>query len=295
MTPELAVEVTLQPIRRFDFDAAIIFSDILVIPYALGQEVRFEDGVGPVLDPLPAVEGLCRDSTVWGDRLEQVYAALRQTRATLAADKALIGFAGAPWTLAAYMVEGRGTKEQVEARLWAYRNKDDFEDLLNVLSDAVAAHLIKQLKNGADAVQIFDSWAGGLPPKMFEEWVVGPTKNVVAKIRKIFPEARIIGFPRQATQLGLEIYAAQTDVDALSIDTATSMKWAAEKFGDRVVLQGNLDPMALIAGGSILDAAVDEILAATEEYPFIFNLGHGVLPLTPIENVQRLVDRLRDR
>lgn len=293
MTPELAAEVTLQPIRRFDFDAAIIFSDILVIPYALGQSVRFEDGIGPVLGPLGEVGALCRDRVVWNEKLCPVYQALSATRAQLAAEKALIGFAGAPWTLAAYMLERRGTKEQVDARLWAYENRETFDDLLSLLSEAVAAHLVSQLKSGADAVQIFDSWAGGLPPAAFERWVVEPTTAVVQKIRAVVPNARIIGFPRQATQSGLLGYAATTGVDAVGLDTSASMRWAAETLGGKLVLQGNLDPMALIAGGEILDAAIDEILSATSSVPAIFNLGHGILPKTPVENVQRLVDRVR--
>jgi uroporphyrinogen decarboxylase len=293
MTPELAAEVTLQPIRRFDFDAAIIFSDILVIPHALGQSVRFEDGIGPVLGPLGEVGALSRDPAVWYEKLRPVYQALSATRARLATEKALIGFAGAPWTLAAYMLEGRGTKEQVDARLWAYQNGEAFDELLSLLSDAVAAHLVNQLRSGADAVQVFDSWAGGLPPAAFERWVVRPTKAVVEKIRAVVPNARMIGFPRQATQSGMLAYASMTGVDGVSLDTAASMRWAAETLGGKLVLQGNLDPMALIAGGEILDAAIDEILSATSSVPAIFNLGHGILPKTPVENVQRLVNRVR--
>lgn len=293
MTPKLSVEVTLQPIRRFDFDAAIIFSDILVIPFALGMDVRFEDGVGPVIKPLGNVSSLDCNETAWGEKLTPVYSALKMIRAELTSSKALIGFAGAPWTLAAYMVEGRGTKDQGDARLYAYRNHEEFERLLDILGDAVAAHLIRQLEAGADVVQIFDSWAGGLPQEAFENWVVKPTKRVVDTVRRVFPGAPIIGFPRQATQLGLERYVLETGVDAISIDTATSMEWAAEKFGGQLVVQGNLDPLVLIAGGDVLDRAIDGILKATSGIPFIFNLGHGILPSTPIENVARLIARIR--
>ena len=295
MTPELAAEVTMQPIRRFDFDAAIIFSDILVIPYALGQEVRFEDGIGPVLQPLTELSGLRRRPEIWKKKLSPVYEALSATREALPKEKALIGFAGAPWTLAAYMVEGRGTKEQADARLWAYRNPEAFAELLEILTDAAAAHLINQLKSGADLVQLFDSWAGGLPPARFQEWVVAPTKKVVARVRAEIPEAPIIGFPRQATQNGLEHYAQETGVDGLSIDTATAMDWAVEHLGKQVVLQGNLDPLVLVAGGPALERAVDEILRASETAPFIFNLGHGILPMTPVAHVQHLVDRVRGK
>ncbi|MEE8438964.1 MAG: uroporphyrinogen decarboxylase, partial [Micropepsaceae bacterium] len=252
MTPDLSVEVTLQPIKRFDFDAAIIFSDILVIPHALGQKVRFEDGVGPIIEPLSDVGSLIRDKTVWRDKLSPVYEALKNTRETLAEDKALIGFAGAPWTLAAYMLEGRGTKDQGSARLYAYRNRDSFSELLDLLSDAVATHLICQLEAGANVVQIFDSWAGGLPEDAFRDWVIAPTKRAVATVRRKYPKALIIGFPRQATQSGLESFVADTNVDAVSIDTATAIKWAVGKLGSDVVLQGNLDPLTLVAGGEVL-------------------------------------------
>jgi uroporphyrinogen decarboxylase len=293
MTPELAVEVTLQPISRFDFDAAILFSDILVVPFALGQGVRFEDGVGPVLDRFGGMDTLIQDKQHWMSKLDPIYTAMRQTRAKLADNKALIGFAGAPWTLAAYMLEGKGSPDQRAAKLSAYRDPAGFAKLLNVLADAVAWHLIRQLEAGADAVQIFDSWAGGLPEQEFSDWVIAPNAQVVAAVRKAAPKAKIIGFPRAATQTGYEVYAAQTGVDAISIDTASSMSWAAKALGGKVALQGNLDPIALIAGGEALDRAVDRILDATKGVPFVFNLGHGILPETPLDHVARLVARVR--
>lgn len=293
MTPSLATEVTLQPIRRFDFDAAIIFSDILVIPFALGMNVRFEDGTGPIIEPLENVLSLDRDPDVWRKELDPVYSALEMVRAELPKSKALIGFAGAPWTLAAYMIEGRGTKDQGDARLRAYRNEEDFSELLDVLSDAVAAHLIRQFQAGANVVQIFDSWAGGLPQEAFENWVVKPTKRVVDQVRTAVPNAPIIGFPRQATQSGLEKYVLATGVNAISIDTATSIEWAVEILGRDLVVQGNLDPLALIAGGDVLDRAIDIILKATSGTPFIFNLGHGILPSTPTAHVEQLITRIR--
>jgi uroporphyrinogen decarboxylase len=292
MTPDLAREVTLQPIRRFDFDAAIIFSDILVIPFALGQEVRFEDGIGPRLPPLTAATELTRDEDLWAKRLAPVYQALSAVRAELAPEKALIGFAGAPWTLAAYMLEGQGSPDQRAARLMGYRAPAAFAELLNRLADAVAWHLVRQLEAGADVVQIFDSWAGGLPLDSFAEWVVKPTTRIVDAVRAKHPKARIIGFPRATTQAGYEAYLA-TGVDAIGIDTATSMRWAAKTLGGQVAVQGNLDPIALIAGGTALDAGIDRILADTEGTPFIFNLGHGVLPETPLEHVAQLVARVR--
>ena len=293
MTPELAVEVTLQPIRRFDFDAAIIFSDILVVPHALGQGVRFEDGHGPVLDPFGGVQQLVRDQQEWRTRLNPVYQAITATRAALPVGKALIGFAGAPWTLAAYMLEGKGSPDQRAAKLAAYREPETFAKLIDILVEAVAWHLLQQFEAGADVVQIFDSWAGGLPETAFNKWVTQPNRRVVEIVRKSKPKAKIIGFPRAATETGYLGYARSTGVDALSVDTAASMHWAAANLGQHVALQGNLDPIALIAGGSALDRAVDEILAATEGKPFIFNLGHGILPETPPENVARLVARIR--
>jgi uroporphyrinogen decarboxylase len=293
MDPELSVTVTLQPITRFDFDAAILFSDILVLPYALGQGVRFAEGEGPILDSFVSEDALVRDESVWREKLAPVYAAMRGTRAALQTEKTLIGFAGAPWTLAAYMLEGRGSPDQRAAKLFAYRDPAAFQRLLDLLAEIVAWHLLRQMEAGADVVQIFDSWAGGLPDKAFADWVVAPNKRVVELIRKIRPEAKIIGFPRATSQSGYERYAADVGVDAVSIDTATPMKWAAKTLGGRVAVQGNLDPIALIAGGGALDEAVDRILQAAENVPFIFNLGHGVLPETPLDHVARMVARVR--
>jgi uroporphyrinogen decarboxylase len=293
MTPELAVDVTLQPIKRFDFDAAILFSDILVVPFALGQSVRFEDGHGPLLDAFAGADRLERDEALWKKRLAPIYEAMRQTRAALAPRKALIGFAGAPWTLAAYMLEGKGSPDQRQAKLAAYRDPVGFASLLDILADTVAWHLIRQLEAGADAVQIFDSWAGGLPQEKFLEWVVSPNKRIVETVRKLRPGARIIGFPRAASETGYKHYAAQTGVNGLSIDTATSLSWAASALGKQVALQGNLDPIALVAGGDALNRAVDRILEETKDIPFIFNLGHGVLPETPTEHVAQLIGRVR--
>jgi uroporphyrinogen decarboxylase len=295
MTPELAVEVTLQPIRRFDLDAAILFSDILVVPHALGQGVRFEDGHGPILDSFGGVEGLIRDEQEWYAKLTPVYQAMGETRAALSSGKALIGFAGAPWTLAAYMLEGRGSPDQRTAKLAAYRDPDGFSKLVDILVEVVAWHLLRQFDAGADVVQLFDSWAGGLPERAFRTWVVEPNRRVVEIVRKSRPDAKIIGFPRAATETGYLAYAKSAGVDALSVDTAASMQWAASNIAGHIALQGNLDPIALIAGGSALDRAVDEILAATEGKPFIFNLGHGILPETPPEHVARMVKRIRGR
>ena len=293
MSPDLAQEITLQPIERFDFDAAIIFSDILVVPYALGQKVRFEDGIGPILDVLGDVTALIRDRNIWAEKLAPVYQALTATRASLSSKKILIGFAGAPWTLAAYMIEGRGTPDQKKAKLHAYQEPKKFLDFLEILSDAVATHLIRQIDAGADVVQIFDSWAGGLNERNFSDWVIAPTKKIVISVRAHKPDAYIIGFPRAATQTGYERYIAETGVSAVGIDTATPLSWAAKALGGQVAIQGNLDPLALVAGGDTLSCAIDDVLQASEGVPFIFNLGHGVLPETPVDHVAQLVAQVR--
>ena len=293
MTPELASEVTLQPIRRFGFDAAIIFSDILVVPAALGVPVEFEEGIGPRLKPIFSADALIRSKVAWTEMLAPACETIRLVRAQLPAETALLGFAGAPWTLATYMAAGRGGDEQKAAKLWGYRDPEGFDALLDILAECVALHLVRQIEAGADAVQIFDSWASGLPDAPFERWVIEPTKKIVGKIRTIHPKARIIGFPRAATLQGYERYARDTGVDAISLDTAVPMTWAAKSLG--TVLQGNLDPIALIAGGDALARAVDDILEATKDVPFIFNLGHGILPETPIEHVEQLIARVRGR
>jgi uroporphyrinogen decarboxylase len=292
MTPELAAEVTLQPIRRFGFDAAILFSDILVVPFAMGREVRFDEG-GPTLSPITSVGELEGDEPLWAKRLAPVYAAIAVVRARLASDVALLGFAGAPWTLATYLAEGGGSADQRAAKLWGYRKPEEFAELLARIADCVAFHLIRQLDAGADAVQIFDSWANGLPTRAYEKWVIAPTKRVVEKVRESHPRARIIGFPRASTLDGYKRYADETGVDALSLDTAVPVTWAAKNIPPRITIQGNLDPIVLLAGGPALHRGVDEILDALRGRPFIFNLGHGVLPETPPEHVTELVRLVR--
>jgi uroporphyrinogen decarboxylase len=288
--PDMATEITLQPIRRFGFDAAIIFSDILTVPYALGCAVTFEENVGPRLNPVNAADGLERDPAIWREKLSPAYETLRKVRATLSAETSLLGFAGAPWTLATYMVAGRGGDEQKAAKLWGYREPKSFGALLDVLGDCVASHLIAQIEAGADAVQIFDSWAGGLPVDAFARWVIAPTKRIVEKVRAAKPGAKIIGFPRASTLAGYEAYARETGVDGISVDTAAPREWMAKLGGP---VQGNLDPLLLVAGGSVMERAVDDLVDAMRGKPFIFNLGHGVLQETPPEHVAALVARVR--
>ncbi len=292
-SPELAAEVTLQPIRRFHFDAAIIFSDILVVPYALGRKVAFEVGEGPRLDPLDSpgkVGQLAREADL--TKLEPVFEALSRVRSALASDVALIGFCGAPWTVATYMVAGHGTPDQAPARLFAYSHPDAFAAIIDVLVENSVQYLLRQLEAGADALQIFDTWAGVLPVREFERWSIEPTRRIVEGVRKRKPDARIIGFPRGAGAL-LPAYVARTGVDAVSIDWAAEPTLIRTQVQSKVAVQGNLDPLALIAGGAALDAAVDDVLANYASGRLIFNLGHGILPETPIVHVEQMVRRVR--
>ena len=291
--PALAVEATLQPIRRFGFDAAILFSDILVLPDALGQRVGFETGDGPRLDPIADAGGLAklRLEPDW-NRLAPVFEALDRLKTALPDEVALIGFCGAPWTVASYMVAGRGTPDQAPARLFAYRSPDLFQALIDRLVEASAEYLARQLAAGAEAVQIFDSWAGVLPPAEFERWCVAPVAALTARIRAKAPDAPIIAFPRGAgTQLGK--FAALPHIDAVGLDTAVEPKAAVAALPERLALQGNLDPLALVAGGPRLDEEVERVRERFAARAHVFNLGHGVLPETPVSNVARLVARVR--
>ena len=291
--PEFAAEVTLQPIRRFGFDTAIIFSDILVVPYALGRDVRFEAGEGPRLDPLDTPDKI---ATLAGEadftKLEPVYEALSRVRAALPQTTALIGFCGAPWTVATYMVAGQGTPDQAPARLLAYRHPDAFAIIIDALVDTSIAYLIRQLEAGADALQIFDTWAGVLPPREFARWSVEPTRRIVEGVRKSRPDAKIIGFPRGAGAQ-LPDYVAATGVDAVSIDWTAEPSLIREHVQSKVAVQGNLDPLALIAGGAALDQAIDDVLANYASGRLIFNLGHGIQPETPIAHVEQMIARVR--
>ena len=292
-TPDYAAEVTLQPIRRFNFDAAIIFSDILVIPHALGRSVRFEVGEGPRLDPLDTPEkiaGLAAQADF--TKLEPVYEALRRVRRALDARTALIGFCGAPWTVATYMVAGQGTPDQAPARLLAYRHPDAFAKIIDVLVENSIHYLVGQLKAGADCLQIFDTWAGVLPPHEFARWSVQPTHRIVEGVRRQIPDAKIIGFPRGAGAL-LPGYIDATAVDGVSIDWTAEPLLIRERVQTRVAVQGNLDPLALIAGGAALDLVIDDVLANYGSGRLIFNLGHGILPETPIAHVEQMVQRVR--
>ncbi|MBA2126133.1 uroporphyrinogen decarboxylase [Hyphomicrobium methylovorum] len=293
-TPRLATEVTLQPIRRFGFDAAILFSDILVVPDALGQAVRFAEGEGPRLDPIRGVEDLNRlDVSRTGPKFSLVWETVERLRQELPQETALIGFCGAPWTVATYVVGGRGSTDQAAARTWAYRDPAGFQQLIDTLVDASIAYLSGQVEAGADVLQIFDSWAGSLAEDQFTRWVIEPTAKIVMRVKARYPHVPIIGFPRGSTA-ELQRFVELTGVDGVSCDTSCPLS-AMQKVAERgTVAQGNLDPLLLVEGGSALDRRVDEIRSAMNGLPFVFNLGHGIVPETPPENVGRLVSRLRE-
>jgi uroporphyrinogen decarboxylase len=286
-----AADVTLQPIRRFGFDGAILFSDILVIPHAMGQDLRFEAGEGPRLSPTLVDHALSSLEAV-PQRLLPVYETIRLVRAELPPQTTFLGFAGSPWTVATYMVAGQGSKEQAETRRMAYRDPGAFGAIINALVDATVDYLSKQIEAGVDAVQLFDSWSGSLAPREFERWVIAPTVAIVDRLRSLQPQARIIGFPKGAGGK-LPAYARETGIDAVGLDETVDPVWANANLPEGMPVQGNLDPLALIAGGATLDAAIDRVLAAFVDRPHVFNLGHGILQDTPIAHVEALLARVR--
>ncbi|HXV25213.1 MAG TPA: uroporphyrinogen decarboxylase [Alphaproteobacteria bacterium] len=290
-TPELASEATVQPIRRFALDGAILFSDILVVPWALGQPLRFEEGQGPILDPLvPEMFNRLQPEGIV-ERLAPVMETVGRVKEALPPAVALIGFAGAPWTVAAYMIEGGGSKEFLEAKRWALGAPERFQKLVNLLVDTTVAYLSAQVKAGAEILQIFDSWAGLLSEPEFERWSFSPLRCMVARLKALHPEVPVIVFPRGAG-LGYARFADASGASGLGLDTTVPLGFAA-KLQRKVTIQGNLDPAMLVVGGPALEEGVQHILEALGHGPFIFNLGHGVLPQTPPEHVQRLVDFIR--
>jgi uroporphyrinogen decarboxylase len=290
---KLAAEVTLQPIRRFGFDAAILFSDILVVPYALGQNVAFTAADGPQLDRIDDSEKLHRlRRELDHERLTPVYETIGRVRSRLPASVTLLGFCGAPWTLATYMIAGGGTSDHIPAREFAYRAPELFAELLDILVDASASYLIRQFQAGVDAVQIFDSWAGILPDDEFDRCCVEPCARIIGAVRRQIPTAKFIGFPRGAGSR-LKRYIDRVPVDAVALDWTVDLAFARDELQRRKPVQGNLDPVALLVGGRSLDRSVDRIIENFEAGPFIFNLGHGVLPDTPVAHVEQLVARVR--
>lgn len=297
LDPELSAEVTFQPLRRFGFDAAILFTDLPMLPWAMGLGLRYETGGGPMLDPVRDADGIgaLRPEGVVA-KAAPIIETVRRVRAGIEADHpgtALIGFAGAPWTVACYMVDGRGGAEFPLARRMAHADSALFGRLVDAVTDAATDYLLAQAEAGAEALMLFDSWAGLLPPSGFERWVVEPTVELVRRLRaRLGPDYPLIGFPRLAAT-SLPAYAARVDVQAIGVDTITDLAWAAAQVRPGVALQGNLDPLALVAGGTALEAEAHRILAAVRGRPHVFNLGHGIVPQTPPEHVGALLRAVR--
>lgn len=291
--PELAAEVTLQPIRRFGFDAAILFADILLVPQALGQRLWFAEGEGPRLEPVADASRLAEiDRVADQAKLDSIPETVRRVRAALPRETGFIGFCGAPWTVATYMVAGRGTPDQGPAKALFERDPILFQAIIDRIVVSSIAYLNAQIAAGVDAVQIFDSWAGSLGPEDFKRWCIAPTRRIVEGVRAAHPQVRIIGFPRGAGHL-IPDYIAGTGVDAVGLETDINRTFVRDAIQSRVPVQGHLDPLVLRAGGDALEREVDAILTAFRDRPFIFNLGHGILPDTPIAHVERLLKRVR--
>jgi len=293
-TPELAAEVTLQPVRRYGLDAAIVFSDILIVPHALGQKVEFVEGSGPRLAAIRAQGDLAQLSlSATQPKFDLVFEAVARARQRLPSETALIGFCGAPWTVATYMVGGGKTSDQADAQSWARTDPSGFGLLIERLVDASVEYLSGQIAAGADVLQIFDTWAARLSGDEFKHWVIEPTKMLVARVKERYPKVPIVGFPL-GVGAGLLAYVAETGVDGVSCDATLSLDFIARELSGKAVVQGNLDPSLLVAGGLEMERQTAKILAALANKPFIFNLGHGVLPQTPPRNVTRLVKLVRE-
>lgn len=288
---DAAAEVTMQPIRRFGFDGAILFSDILVVPHAMGQDLRFVAGEGPRLSPILAESDLDSFEPA-PERLDPVYDTVRKVAAQLSPETTFLGFAGSPWTVATYMVAGQGSRDQAETRRLAYADAKRFGAIIDAIADLTVDYLSGQIEAGVQAVQLFDSWAGSLSPDQFERWVIAPNADIVVRLKERHPDTPVIGFPKGAGGK-LATYARETGVNALGLDETVDPEWADRELPNDLPVQGNLDPLALIAGGERLDNAARRILGAFENRPHVFNLGHGILPDTPIANVERLLDLVR--
>lgn len=288
---EAAAEITLQPIRRFGFDGAILFSDILIVPYAMGQNLEFLAGEGPKLSPRlvdNALEGL----VAVPERLSPIYRTVELVRAQLGAETTFLGFAGSPWTVATYMVQGEGSRDQAATREYAYKDPEAFGAIIEAIMDVTVEYLVGQIDAGVEAVQLFDSWAGSLSPRQFERWVIAPNAEIVRRLRALRPGAVIIGFPKGAGEK-LPAYARETGVDAIGVDESVDPRWAHASLPENLPVQGNCDPLALIAGGEELAASVRSVLTAFRDRPHVFNLGHGISQFTPIEHVEQLLHIVR--
>lgn len=296
LNPELAAEVTLQPVRRFGLDAAIIFSDILIVPYALGVKLWFEENEGPRLEPVDDSVSFARMQSALDENVtERVYDALRSVRASLPPSVALIGFCGAPWTVATYLIAGRGTEDQAPAKLLMRRDEKLFVSIIDRLADATAQHLIGQIDAGAEVVQIFDTWAGSLDEQEFDRWCVAPVAKIVRAVREARPKARVILFPKGVDIEWMKRLVSAAEADAISLDSSTNRAQAREVLSGTCALQGNLSPEVLLAGGDVMDREIDQILEDFRDVRHVFNLGHGILKQTPIAHVERMIARVRER
>ena len=290
--PDAATQITLQPLRRFPkLDAAILFSDILIVPFAIGQNLTFVTGEGPRLTPRLIDSGLDQLQPFLA-RLDPIYATVAKVKAELDPSKTLIGFAGSPWTVATYMVAGQGSRDQSETRRMAYGDRGAFAEIVSRIEEVTLAYLSAQVDAGAEALQLFDSWAGSLAPAQFEQWVIGPTARLVSALRERHPNVPIIGFPKGAGGK-IAAYARETRVSAVGLDETVDPTWAAEALPANLPVQGNLDPLALLAGGRELEAAARRVLDAFADRPHIFNLGHGILQDTPVEHVEQLISLVK--
>jgi uroporphyrinogen decarboxylase len=289
--PEAAAEVTMQPIRRFGFDGAILFSDILMVPWALGQALSFGAGEGPALSPA-LVDHALAGLQAAPERLDPVYATVARVAGMLPAETTFLGFAGSPWTVATYMVAGHGSRDQSETRRFAYADPKAFGEIIDAIAESTITYLSRQIEAGVEAVQLFDSWSGSLSPAQFERWVIAPTARIIAALHERHPDIPVIGFPKGAGGK-LPAYARETGADAIGLDETVDPKWAHANLPAGLPVQGNLDPLALIAGGESLDKAATTVLEAFADRPHIFNLGHGILQDTPIAHVERLLAHLR--
>lgn len=289
---DAAAEITLQPIRRFGFDGAILFSDILIVPYAMGQDLEFLAGEGPSLSPRLVDSTLDRLRAV-PERLAPIYSTVANVKAALGSEKTLLGFAGSPWTIATYMVAGEGSRDQHVTRAFAYRDPAAFQAIIDAISDVTIDYLAGQIAAGAEAVQLFDSWAGSLAPSEFARWVIEPNKVIISSLKKRFPEIPVIGFPKGSGEK-LAAYAIETGVDAIGLDETIDPLWAAHALPKNMPVQGNLDPLLLLAGGSELERQAKHILDCFSDRPHVFNLGHGIDKETPIEHVGQLLAIIRN-
>jgi len=288
---EAAAEITLQPIRRYGLDGAILFSDILIVPYAMGQDLEFLVGEGPRLSPR-LVDTVLENLHAVPERLKPIYATVKAVKAMLPADKTMLGFAGSPWTVATYMVAGEGSRDQHDTRAMAYRDPGAFQAIIDAITAVTIEYLIGQIASGAEAVQLFDSWAGSLAPTEFERWVIAPNARIVAALAARYPHIPVIGFPKGAGEK-LPAYARETGVAALGLDETIDPVWAAQVLPAGLPVQGNLDPLLLIAGGAELERQTLRILDAFADRPHIFNLGHGIGQTTPLEHVGELLSLVR--